>query len=89
MDTKTKYTVNRHSKNEEKVMESVGKKYEKVESFKYLGSVMTSSNDINMEIKSKLAAGNKCYYAPGPILTLSLLRSYIRVYGVPCKSQKF
>jgi hypothetical protein len=66
--TKTKYMVNRHSKKEEKTIELMGKKYEKVESFKYLGSVMTSSNDINMEIKSKLAARNKCYNALGPIL---------------------
>jgi hypothetical protein len=28
-------------------------------SFKYLGSVMTSVNDIEIEIKSKIAVGNK------------------------------
>ena len=32
----------------------MGKKYGKVESFKYLGSVMTSLNDIETEIKIKL-----------------------------------
>jgi hypothetical protein len=32
-DTKTTYMVNRHSKNEEKTIELMGKKYEKVESF--------------------------------------------------------
>jgi hypothetical protein len=31
-DTKTKYMVNRHSKNEEKTIKLMGKKYEKVES---------------------------------------------------------
>jgi hypothetical protein len=60
---------------EEKTIELMGKKYEEVESFKYLGSVMTSSNDINMEIKSKLAAGNKCYYTLGPILKRSISQS--------------
>jgi hypothetical protein len=29
-DTKTKYMINRHSKNEEKTIELIGKKYEKV-----------------------------------------------------------
>ena len=67
-DIKTKYMVNRRDENKVKVIELMGKKYEKVESFKYLGSVMTSLNDIETEIKSKIAVGNKCYYALGPIL---------------------
>jgi hypothetical protein len=44
------------------------KKYEKVESFKYLGAMITSLNDIETEIKSKIAVGNKRYYALGTIL---------------------
>jgi hypothetical protein len=80
-DTKTKYMIDRHSKNELKTIELIGKKYEKVESFKYLGAVMTSSNDIDIEIKSKLAARNKCYYALGPILKRSISQSIkIRLY---------
>jgi hypothetical protein len=66
-DTKTKYMINRQDENKVKVIELMGEKYEKVESFKYLGSVITSFNDIETEIKSKLAVGNKCYYALGPI----------------------
>ena len=59
----------------------MGKKYEKVGSFKYLGSVMTSVNDIETEIKSKIAVGNKCYYALGPILRRSVFQSIkIRLY---------
>ena len=46
----------------------MGKKYEKVESFKYLGAMITSLNDIETEIKSKIAVGNKCYYTLGTIL---------------------
>jgi len=46
----------------------VGKRYEKVESFKYLGLVMTSLNGIETEIRSKIAVGNKCCYALGPII---------------------
>ena len=29
----------------------------------YLGAMITSLNDIETEIKSKIAVGNKCYYA--------------------------
>jgi hypothetical protein len=48
---------------------------------KYLGSVMTSCTDIDSEIKSKLAAGNKCYYALRPILKRSVSQSIkIRLY---------
>ena len=61
-DTKTKYMVNRQVGNKVKEIELRGKKYEKVESFKYLGA-MISLNDIETEIKSKIAVGNKCYYA--------------------------
>ena len=33
-----------------------------------LGSVITNTNEIETEIKSKLAVGNKYYHAFGPIL---------------------
>jgi hypothetical protein len=42
---------------------------------------MTSLNDIEIEIKSKIAVGNKCYYALGPILKRSISQSIkIRPY---------
>ena len=61
------HLINRHDENKIKVIELMGKKYEKGEYFKYLGSVI-SLNEIETEIKSKIAIGNKCYYALGPIL---------------------
>jgi hypothetical protein len=42
--------------------------YEKVESFKCLGAMITCLNDIETEIKIKIAVGNKCCYALGTIL---------------------
>ena len=71
-DSKTKHRINRQDGNKVKAIELMGKKYGKLEYFKYLGSVMTSVNDIEIEVKSKIAVGNKCYYALGPILTLRL-----------------
>ena len=36
--------------------------YEKLKSFKYLGSLKTNQNYIQVEIKSRLKGGNSCYY---------------------------
>jgi len=69
-DTKTKYMLNRQVGNKVKEIELMGKKYEKVESFKCMGVMIISLNDTETEIKSKIAVGNKCCYALGTILTL-------------------
>ena len=37
--------------------------YEKVETFKYLGSLLINQNYIQEEIKCRLKAGNSCYYS--------------------------
>ena len=58
----------------------MGKKYEKVESFKYLGSMMTSINDIETEIKREIAVSNKCYYALGPILKRRSISQSIKIH---------
>jgi hypothetical protein len=42
MITKTKYMINKQDGNKVKEIEWMRKKYEKVESFKYLGAVMTN-----------------------------------------------
>jgi hypothetical protein len=41
---------------------------------------MTSSTDIDTEIKSKLTAGNKCYYALGPILNRRSISQSIKIH---------
>jgi hypothetical protein len=57
----------------------MGKKYEKEESFKYLGAMITSLNDIETEIKSKIAVGNK-YYALGTILKRRSISQSIKIH---------
>jgi hypothetical protein len=47
-------------------------KFENVESFKYLGSLVTDLNEMEIKIKSRLAAGNKSYHALGTILKKSM-----------------
>ena len=57
----------------------MGKKYQKVETFKYLGAMITSLSDIETEIKSKIAVGNKCYYALGTILKRRSISQSIKI----------
>jgi hypothetical protein len=78
-DTETKYMLNRQVGNKVNEIELMEKKYEKVESSKYLGAMMTSLNDLETEIKSKIAAGNKCYYALGPILKRRSISQSIKI----------
>jgi hypothetical protein len=78
-NTKTKYMINRKDNNNEpKEIEIMGKKFENVESFKYLGSLVTDLNEKEIEIKSRFAAGNKSYHALGPILKKGLYPSQLK-----------
>jgi len=41
---------------------------------------MTSLNDIETKIKSKIAVSNKCYYALGPILKRRSISQSIKIH---------
>ena len=45
---------------------------ERVEEFKYLGTVLTNQNSIQEEIKSRLKSGNACYHSVQNLLSSSL-----------------
>ena len=47
--------------------------YEKVKTFKYLGSLLKNQNSIHEEIKCRLKAGNSCYYSVQTLLCPQLL----------------
>jgi hypothetical protein len=47
-------------------------------SFKYLGSLVTDLNEMEIKIKSRLAVGNKSYHALGPILKKGLCLSQLK-----------
>jgi len=52
---------------------------EKVEECKYLGKTLTNQNSIQEEIKSRLKAGNACYYSVQNILSSSLLSKSLKI----------
>jgi hypothetical protein len=72
--------VNRKKRgNEPEEIEINGQKYENVDVFKYLGSLITNTNEVEAEIKAKIIAGNKCYHALGHLLKKRYVTQALRV----------
>jgi hypothetical protein len=53
--------------------------YEKVITFKYLGSLLTNQNSIQEEIKCRLKAGNSRYYSGLTLLSSRLLSENFKI----------
>ena len=53
--------------------------YEKMKTFKYLGSLLTNQNYIQEEIKGRLKAGNSCYYSVQTLLSSRLLSKNLKI----------
>ena len=53
--------------------------YEKVKTFKYLGSLLMNQNYIHEEIKFRLTAGNSCYYSVQTLLSSRLLSNNLKI----------
>ena len=53
--------------------------YEKVKTFKYLGSLLTNQNYIQEEIKCRLKPGNSCYYSVQTLLSSRLLSKNLKI----------
>ena len=53
--------------------------YEKMKTFKYLGSLLTNQNYILEEIKCRLKAGNSCYYSVQTLLSSRLLSKNLKI----------
>jgi hypothetical protein len=47
----------------------LGKPFERVKEFAYLGALITDRNDIKLELKKRTRSGNVCYYAVPKLLT--------------------
>ena len=53
--------------------------FERVEEFKYLGTVLTNQNSIAEEIKSRMKSGNACYHSVQNILSPRLLSKNLKI----------
>ena len=53
---------------------------ERVEEFKYLGTILTNQNSIAEEIKSRLRSGNACYHSVQNILSSRLPSKNLKIY---------
>ena len=53
--------------------------YEKVKTFKYLGSLLTNQNSIQEEIKCRHTEGNSCYYSVQTLLSSWLLSKNLEI----------
>jgi hypothetical protein len=61
--------------------------YERVDTLKYPGSVLNEENDIGLEIRSRVMAGNKCCYALGSIMRSKSIsrKSKLKIYRTVIK----
>ena len=53
--------------------------YEKVKTFKYVGSLLTNQNYIQETIKCRLKAGNSCYYSVQTLLSSRILSKNLKI----------
>jgi len=53
--------------------------FERVEEFKYLGTILTIQNSIREEIKSRLRSGNACYHSVQNLLSSRLLSRKLKI----------
>ena len=52
---------------------------ERVEEFKYLGTMLTNQNSVQKEIKSRLKLGNACYHSVQKLLSSILLTKNLKI----------
>jgi len=55
------------------------KSFERMEQFKYLGTIITDQNSTQEESKSRVQSGNACYHSVHSPLSYSLLRKNIKI----------
>ena len=70
---KTKYLYCTRKANQPTHMNAKGEQFERVNSFKYLGTIVNTDNSIEEEIKERIAAGNRTCYANQTLFTSKLI----------------
>jgi len=78
---KTKYMVMSQDQNagQSHSIKTGNSSFQRVEEFKYLGTILTNQNSIQEEIKSRLKSGNACYYSAQNLLSSNLLSKNLKI----------
>jgi len=78
---KTKYMVMSRGRNAGRghSVKNNNSSIERVEEFKYLGTMITDQNSIQEEIKSRLKLGNACYHSVQNLLSSRLLSKNLKI----------
>jgi len=78
---KTKYMVMSRNQNAGRChnIKIDNSSYERLEEFKYLGTIITNQNYIQEEIKSRLKSGSACFHSVQTLLPSSLLSKNINI----------
>jgi hypothetical protein len=78
---KTKYMTVSRDENAGRIhsMKMDNSSIERVEEFKYLGTILTNQNSIQEEIKCRLKLGSACYYSVQNLLSSSLLSKALKI----------
>ena len=77
--TKSKVTIGNYLSSSFLIVPFVPFTYEKVKTYKYLGSLLTNQNSIHEEIKCRLEAGNSRYYSVQTLLPSRLLSMNLKI----------
>jgi hypothetical protein len=86
-ESKTKYMINSRNKVRFRNVRSLNvgsHKFERVDKFKYSGSLVTENNENSTEIKIRIAAGNRCYFS---LIKLLKSRAVARNKSQECTEQ--
>jgi hypothetical protein len=78
---KTKYMVMSRDQNAGQIqnIRIDNSSFERVEEFKYLGTILTNQISIQEEVKSRLKSGNACYYSVQNLLSSKLLSKNLKI----------
>ena len=78
---KTKYVVMSRDQNARRShnIKIDSSSFERVEEFKYLGTLLTDQNSVQEEIKSRLKSGNACYHSVQNLLSSSFLSKNLKI----------
>lgn len=75
---KTKYVITTRNKTRwRNVQDFEG--YQRTNQFKYLGGIITETNEVAAEIKARVAAGNRCYFSFQKLLRSSVVTRHLKL----------